>query len=132
MKKILLLLVSFRFIINYSCSTKKDMVLEKSNMDTSVQPGNDFYQYANGGWLENNPLPDEFSRYGAFDKLAEDNQKMVRGLIEEASAQNHDKGSIAEKVGTFYNAGMDTVKIDQQGSHHWKGPGPDRCHSIGR
>ncbi|HYW94153.1 MAG TPA: M13 family metallopeptidase [Bacteroidales bacterium] len=91
------------------------MALDRSNMDTSVKPGDDFYIYANGGWLKNNPLPGEFSRYGAFDKLGEDNQKMVRTLIEEAAAKPGENGSIAYKVGTYYKTGMDTLKIDEQG-----------------
>ncbi len=91
------------------------MALERKNLNTSVQPGNDFYEYANGGWLKNNPLPGEYSRYGAFDKLAEDNQKMVKNLVEAAAAQQNEQGSIDAKVGTFYGAGMDTVTIEQQG-----------------
>ena len=115
MKKTLLLFSILGIIGNYSCTSNKDMALERTNMNTSVQPGNDFYEYANGGWLKNNPLPGEYSRYGAFDKLAEDNQKMVKNLIEDAAAQQNEQGSIDAKVGTFYSTGMDTVTIEQQG-----------------
>ncbi len=115
MKKTLLLFSILGIIGNYSCTSNKDMALERTNLNTSVQPGNDFYEYANGGWLKNNPLPGEYSRYGAFDKLAEDNQKMVKNLVEAAAAQQNEQGSIDARVGTFYSAGMDTVTIEQQG-----------------
>ncbi|MGC9344622.1 MAG: M13 family metallopeptidase [Bacteroidales bacterium] len=91
------------------------MAIIKDNLDTRMNPGKDFYQFANGGWLVSNPLPDEFSRYGTFDKLAEDNQKMVRELIENAASKNPDKGSLAAKVGDFYSTGMDTAKIEAEG-----------------
>ncbi len=114
MKKAFLIFSISCILFTYSCSTK-DMVLDRSNMNTRVDPGNNFYEYANGGWLRNNPLPDEFSRYGAFDKLAEDNQKMVRSLVEEAAAKSAEKGSITEKVGTFFSIGMDSVRIEELG-----------------
>ncbi len=100
--------------ILFSCSNN-DMAINKKNLDTSAEPGHDFYQYANGGWMMNNPLPDEFSRYGSFDKLAEDNQKMVRTIIEEAAAANPEEESISHKVGLFYSEGMDTAKINALG-----------------
>lgn len=96
-----------------SCSDK-DMAINKDNLDMTVSPGEDFYRFATGGWLESHPLPDEFSRYGTFDKLAEDNQKMVRELIENAAATNPEEGSITKKVGDFYNAGMDTARIESE------------------
>ena len=91
------------------------MAIDKNNLDTSTDPGQNFYQFANGGWMKSNPLPDEFSRYGSFDKLAEDNQKMVLALIEEAAASSESGISIHQKVGTFYKVGMDTAKIEAEG-----------------
>ena len=91
------------------------MAINKQNLDLTTQPGQDFYQYANGGWMANNPLPDEFSRYGSFDKLAEDNQKMVKALIEEAAAAQPEKGTISHKVGLFFSEGMNTEKINALG-----------------
>ena len=114
MKKLLLFLILTGIFTIYSCSTK-DMALDRTNLDSSVNPGNDFYQYANGGWMKNNPLPGEFSRYGSFDKLAEDNQKMVKQLIEDASAVPAEEGSLSQKIGDFYSSGMDTAKIEKLG-----------------
>jgi putative endopeptidase len=101
-------------LIVSSCSPK-DMAIDVKNMDLSVAPGEDFYQYSNGGWMAANPLPGEFSRYGSFDKLAEDNQKMVRALIEEASAAADSASELHRKVGLFYRTGMDTLKIEAEG-----------------
>lgn len=114
MKKSLFVFLIMISGILISCSTK-DMAINKEDLDTRVHPGTDFYQYANGGWMENNPLPDEYSRFGSFDKLANDNKKMVRGLIEEAAAKENAPGSIAEKVGNFYHTGMDTALLEKSG-----------------
>ena len=91
------------------------MTIEKKNLDLNYHPGDDFYNYANGGWLKNNPLPDEFSRYGTFDKLAEDNQKILKELIENASKNPGAEGSIPQKVGDFFKSGMDSDKIESFG-----------------
>ena len=91
------------------------MALDKANLNTSVAPGNDFYEYASGGWMKNNPLPAEYSRYGSFDKLIENNQEMVKNLVLDASSENNEVSGIAKKVGDFYFAGMDTLEIEAQG-----------------
>ena len=57
--------------------------IDLNNLDTTAIPGTDFYQYACGGWMKNNPLTGEYSRFGSFDKLAENNRKQLRELIEE-------------------------------------------------
>ncbi|MDR1951617.1 MAG: M13 family metallopeptidase, partial [Bacteroidales bacterium] len=98
------------------CSNNKKMDgLDLTNLDTSVSPTEDFYQFATGGWQINNPLPDEYARYGSFDKLREENQKIVRQLIEDLSNKNNPKGSNAEKIGTLYALGMDTARLDKEG-----------------
>jgi putative endopeptidase len=101
-------------LLMVSCGTK-DMAIDKNNFDTSVDPGMDFYQYSNGGWMKNNPMPPEFSRYGSFDVLAEKSVTMVRSLVENAVTRNSPSGSIDQKVGDFYKAGMDSAKIDSLG-----------------
>ena len=89
--------------------------LHLENFDTSVTPGADFYQYATGSWQKNNPLPATYSRFGSFDKLAEDNNVQIRGIIEELSGQENPAGSVAQKIGTLYNVIMDSVKLNRDG-----------------
>ena len=92
-----------------------DNGIELANLDTSVVPGNDFYQYATGGWQSANPIPNEYSRYGTFDKLRENNQEQVQGLIEELGATEHKHGTNAQKVGDLYSMGIDSVKLNADG-----------------
>jgi len=97
-----------------------DKVMEKgielSNMDTTVRPGDNFFQYVNGGWLKANPIPGEYSRYGAFEILGKKNQLEVKSIIEELSALKEvSKGSPEQQIRDFYNAGMDTNKIEELG-----------------
>jgi putative endopeptidase len=90
--------------------------LSAANMDTTVNPGDDFYHYANGSWLKNNPIPAEYSRYGAFEVLEEENYKQLKQIFDEASAdKNAAAGSVNQKIRDFYNSGMDTVTIDKNG-----------------
>ncbi len=92
-----------------------DKGIELTNMDTSAVVGDDFYQYATGGWQLANPMPDDYSRYGTFDKLRENNQLQVQGLIEELGAEDHKQGTSAQKVGDLYSMGIDSVKLNTDG-----------------
>lgn len=86
-----------------------------ADMDLSVAPGTNFYEYANGGWRKQNPLPDDKSRYGSFDVLAEDNKAKVRLIVEKAAQENAVNGSVSQKIGDFFTAGMDENAINQAG-----------------
>jgi Predicted metalloendopeptidase len=86
------------------------------NMDTAVKPGDDFFTYVNGGWLKNNPIPADKNSSSVFDELFEKNRHDIREIIEEAAAGKDVKtGTNAEKIGTFYNSGMDSLSIEQKG-----------------
>jgi putative endopeptidase len=89
--------------------------LDKKNIDPSVSPAVDFYQYAIGGWLKSNPIPDEYSRWGSFEILAEVNNKILKEILETSANSNSVKGSNQQKIGDYYFSGMDTVKIEREG-----------------
>jgi len=97
------------------CVNKGDMAIKESDLDRTVNAGDDFYRFANGGWLDQHPIPEEFSRYGTFDLLREDNKKLVKDLVEEVAAEDSEEGSIARKVGDFFRTGMDSSAIDAMG-----------------
>jgi putative endopeptidase len=85
-----------------------------SNMDRSVQPGHDFYQFADGDWLKNNPVPADKSRWGSFNELAERNWYLIHGIIESATADTSSSAhSPQREVGDFYASAMDTNRIEQ-------------------
>ncbi len=97
-------------------TTEKNLAINPENMDKTVQPGEDFFQYANGGWMKNNPIPEEYSRFGAFEALNQINQEQLKTLLTEA-AEDTDaaKGSTSQQIADFYRSGMDTVTIDALG-----------------
>ncbi|MDR0812165.1 MAG: M13 family metallopeptidase [Paludibacter sp.] len=98
-----------------SCSTKQTSGIDLTNLDTTATAGNDFYQYACGGWMVNNPLTGEYSRFGSFDKLGENNRTQLNTLIEEIAAKNYAQGSIEQKIGDLYNLSLDSVKRNANG-----------------
>ncbi len=103
-----------------SCNTpQKEVVkiaaINPANMDTTVAAGTDFYEYACGGWIKNNPLKPEYARFGTFDQLLENNQEQLRVLIEELSATPHEAGSVAGKIGALYAMGLDSTKLNSDG-----------------
>jgi putative endopeptidase len=91
--------------------------IDRKNMDSTVNPGANFFLYANGGWIKRNPMPAEYSRYGAFEVLQEKNFTDLRSILEEASKDtNAEKNSNKKKIGDFYSSGMDSIKIDKEGA----------------
>lgn len=104
-----------------ACNSQKQQAeaptagIDLANMDTTANRGADFYQYACGGWMANHPLTGEYSRFGSFDMLAENNRKQLRELIEEIAKKKNEKGTVAQKIGDLYNMAMDSVKRNADG-----------------
>lgn len=95
---------------------KGKLGVDRANMDFSVSPGADFYQYATGGWQKNNPLDPQYARFGTFDQLAENNRAQIKELIQNLDKTNPAQGTIAQKVNDLYKLGMDSVRLNAEGA----------------
>ncbi|MBQ2436116.1 MAG: M13 family peptidase, partial [Bacteroidaceae bacterium] len=100
-----------------ACTNNKtmDSGIKLENLDTTAVAGDDFYQYACGGWMKNHPLTGEYSRFGSFDKLAEDNREQLRTLIAGIAEAENAAGSVAQKIGDLYNMAMDSTARNERG-----------------
>lgn len=123
MKNVLKLVMMSSIILFASCKETKQVPqkvltsgIKMENLDTTVSPVNDFYRYATGGWMDKNPLTAEYSRYGTFDQLAENNKIQLKDLITTIAKEKHTNGTIKQKIGDLYNMGMDTNTIEKQGA----------------
>ena len=99
-----------------ACAQNLSSGIDKANMNLDVKPGMDFYEYAAGGWLKTHPLDAEHPTNGAFVDLEEQNQKRIKGLIEEYSSKSQPKGSLGQKIGDLYNLMMDSVRLNREGA----------------
>ena len=89
--------------------------VDLSNLDTSARPADDFYQYACGGWMESNPLPAAYARYGSFDVLAEENNKRINGILDELLNGTYNEGTTEKKLSDLYKLAMDSVRRNEEG-----------------
>lgn len=111
----LAIMLTFNQVIAQKNSKKDNKhFIDRANMDFSVKPGDNFYLYANGNWIKNNPVPASKTRWGSFDVLRLTSAERLQQLAEEAAA-NPSKNSIYQRVGDFYASGMDTAAIDKLG-----------------
>ncbi len=105
-----------------SCqNTSKTPAIDKANFDLSVAPNADFYQYATGGWQKNNPLKPEYSRFGSFDVLRDNNEKRINELFSEMTKIKATAGSVEQKISDLYKMGLDSVRLNNEGAAPIKG-----------
>ena len=98
-----------------SAQTELKSGINLGDLDTSVRPADDFYEYACGGWMKANPLPAAYSRYGSFDRLGEDNNKRINGILTELLNNTYIKGTTEQKLSDLYKLAMDSVRREKEG-----------------
>lgn len=116
MSKIKYAVLSIAFTSTIIMNAEQPKGVDRNNLDPSVTPQEDFYEYACGGWMKANPLKPEFSRYGTFDQLRENNRTQVRDLITGLDTKNAPQGSMTQKIGDLYALGLDSIKLNLDGA----------------
>ncbi len=93
---------------------KAEPAFDVANLDKSVKPGDDFYKFANGSWLKNNPVPPEYARWGSFNLLTERNNEALHKIAQKAAAEAAGSGATPEvqKVGDYFASGMNETEIN--------------------
>jgi putative endopeptidase len=126
------ILYCFLILLFFSCKTKttgiqKDVFAD--NIDSSYNPGDDFFMYANGKWIKDNPIPAEESSWGIGYIVNNENEQRLREINEEAAKEGGAKGSASQKTGDFWTAAMDSAMIEKQGTKYLQ-PYLDKINSI--
>jgi putative endopeptidase len=104
-----------------------DSGIDRANFDTSVRPADDFYKYVNGTWIRNNPIPPEYSRWGAFPKLRDENLLALLQIVDGLANQKTPLDEDSRKLRDFFRAAMDEARLKQDGAT----PLDDDLHQIG-
>jgi putative endopeptidase len=102
------------FVVLIGASAPKSGV-DLADLDPTCKACDDFYQYATGGWMKNHPLPPAYSRLGSFGVLADQNQDVLHGILDQSAAAHPAAGSNEQKIGDYYAACMDVAAIDAAG-----------------
>ena len=113
MKMIIPMMMIAAMPMGVDAQNKSGLVM--SNLDKTVKPADDFYQFATGGWQKNNPLPAAYSRFGSFDLLAENNNKQINGILTELQKKKYKTGTIEKKLSDFYKLALDVDARNKAG-----------------
>ena len=113
MKKVFVMMALAMMTASASAQLKSGINL--NDLDKSVRPADDFYEYACGGWMKANPLPAAYSRYGSFDRLGEDNNKRINGILKELQENSYPAGTVEQKLSDLYKLAMDSARREKDG-----------------
>jgi len=115
MRKILTMMTMASISLMTMAQTSLGSGLDVTDFNKNVRPGDDFYEYACGGWIKKNPLPAAYSRYGSFDRLQEDNDKRINGILTELLNNSYEKGTVEQKLSDLYKLAMDSTRRNNEG-----------------
>ena len=90
--------------------------INRADMDLTVNPGDDFFQYSGGGWMKANPLTPEYASYGVFNELAEKNRNQLKELFDNLANEPHAPGSVGQKVTDLFALAMDSTRLNNEGA----------------
>lgn len=116
--KVIILALFTGVLFLSACQTSSDKAktdLLAQDVDTTVNPADDFFQFANGGWIKKNPIPASESSWGVGQLVQDDIYERLKTINEKAAKETVEKGSITQKIGDFWVSGMDSVAADKQG-----------------
>ena len=116
MRKVILMMAIASMSVATQAQTPLKSGIDLTDLNTSVAPGTDFYEYACGGWMKKNPLPAAYSRFGSFDRLAQDNDKRINGILKELQTNTYAQGTIEQKLSDLYKLAMDSVRREKDGT----------------
>ncbi len=108
---------------------ERTVFIEKTGMDSTIKPGDDFYHFVNGGWEKNAAIPDDQVGWGPFYSMIDENDKKLKGILAETAAGNNAKGTPEQKVGDYYASGMDSAAIEKASATPLK-PMLDRIDAL--
>ena len=114
-KKVMMMMMVSSMSLTTMAQAPMKSGIDLTDMNQNVKPGDDFYDYACGGWMKKNPLPAAYSRYGSFDRLAEDNNKRINGILKELQENSYPNGSVEQKLSDLYKLAMDSARREQEG-----------------
>ena len=116
MKKYFLVMIPVMMLASCQLKDAKVPALDPTDMDLSVKPGENFFLYANGGWMKKNPLKAEYARFGSFDMLREKNVEDLNALFTEMTEMNPEPGSVDQKIVDLYKQGLDSTRLNAEGA----------------